>query len=222
MKRLIGLYPRGWRERYGEELAELVDAMAAEHPFRLRRLRLSADLIRGAWDAHRYGRRQLDPAVRRGVLDGLCISVVTATVLVLSNVVFPAGPAESDNDPEFLVPLLGGYLLLAGLLVLIGARARRRSDRPWAGALGGAAAGLVMALAVLVASLVIDNAFLSVVSQQHDKRVAFEASGFASTRLDLSLRTILGAVVVVPFSILIGGALGLIGGVLPGSRAAAR
>jgi len=112
--------------------------------------------------------------------------------------------------------------LLAGLLVLIGVRARRRSDRPWAGALGGAAAGLVMALAVLVASLVIDNAFLSVVSQQHDKRVAFEASGFASMRLYLNVRTILGAFVVIPFSILIGGALGLVGGVLPGSRVAAR
>jgi len=222
MKRLIGLYPRAWRERYGEELAELVGAMAAEHPSRLRRLRLSADLVRGAWDAHRHGRLQMDPAVRRGVVDGLCVSVVTTTVLVLSNVVFPAGPTESDDDSEYLLPLLGGYLLLAGLLVLIGVRARRRSDRPWAGALGGAAAGLVMALAVLVASLVIDNAFLSVVSQQHDKRVAFEASGFASMRLYLNVRTILGAFVVIPFSILIGGALGLVGGVLPGSRVAAR
>lgn len=45
MKRLIRLYPRAWRERYGEEFAALVE----EQPFTLRTL---CDLLGGAVDAH--------------------------------------------------------------------------------------------------------------------------------------------------------------------------
>lgn len=168
----------------------------------------------------------MTPAVRRGALDGLLVSVVAATVLVLSNVVFPAGPEESDNDPEYLVQLGAGYLLLFGVFVLIGLHARRRLDNGWAGAAGGAAAGLVLAFVVMVTSLVIDNAFLSTVSQQHDKRVAFEASGWSSMRAYLNVRTLLGALVVVPGATVVGGLLGALGGQIhrrrrPGVRAPA-
>jgi hypothetical protein len=47
MSRLIRLYPRAWRARYGDELAELV----AHRPLGLRG---SIDLVRGALDAHRH------------------------------------------------------------------------------------------------------------------------------------------------------------------------
>lgn len=210
---LITLYPRAWRERYGDELTELVAAMAGDHPSRYGRLRLAADLVRGAYDAHlQHSRSDMNPALRRGIIDGLAISAVLATVLVLSNVVFPAGPTESDNDPEYLVQIFGAYLVIAALLALIGARARRRWDSEKAGVLAGAAAGLVMALALLVTSLVIDNAWLSIVSQQHDKKVAFEASGWTSMRAYLNVRTLLGALVVVPFATFVGGFLGAVGG----------
>jgi hypothetical protein len=160
------------------------------------------------------------PAIRRGVLDGLLVSAVAVAVLVLSNVVFPAGPDESDDDPEYVVQILAGYLLIAAVLVVIGLRARRRAAGAAggvdarAGVLGGAAAGLVMALAVLVASLVIDNVFLATVSQQHDKRVAFEASGWTSMRTYLNIRTLLGALVVLPAATLAGGLLGGLGGLI--------
>ena len=45
MKRLIDLYPRRWRERYGSELDEFLSRRRPS-------LRAAADLLRGAIDAH--------------------------------------------------------------------------------------------------------------------------------------------------------------------------
>jgi hypothetical protein len=225
MNRLIRLYPRAWRQRYQDEFAGLVADISAAHPSRLGRLRLAVDVARGALDAWIHRRqtmnlpeRPMTPAVRRGALDGMLVSVAVATVLVLSNVVFPAGPNESDDDPEYLVQLTAGYLLLFLVFVLIGLRARRRSDSQWAGAAGGAAAGFVLAFALLATSLVIDNAFLSTVSQQHDKRIAFEASGWSSMRAYLNVRTLLGAFVVIPAATVVGGLLGAVGGLVRRGR----
>ena len=44
-----------------------------------------------------------DAALRRGVDDGLIISGVLAVVAVLTNVMFPAGPEESDSDSDYLI-----------------------------------------------------------------------------------------------------------------------
>jgi hypothetical protein len=221
---LIRLYPRPWRQRYQDEFAGLVADLSAAQPSRFGRLRLAIDVARGVLDAWIHRRQTMNlpehpmtPAVRRGVFDGLLVSVAAATVLVLSNVVFPRGPDESDNDPEYLVQIAAGYALLFLIFVLIGLHAQRRSDSQWSGAAGGAAAGLVLAFAVMVTSLVIDNAFLSTVSQQHDKRVAFEASGWSSMRAYLTVRTLLGALVVLPGATVVGGLLGALGG-LAGRR----
>jgi hypothetical protein len=218
VSRLIALYPRAWRDRYGEEFAAMVAALSADGPSRYGRLRLALDIIRGAFDAHLNRRSTMNPALRRGVLDGLLLAAVIATVLFLSNVVFPGGPNESDDDPEYLVQILAAYLLLAVAFVVIGVRARRRLDTDWAGALGGAAAGLVIAIGVLVATLVIDNAWLALVSQQHDKRVAFAGSGWTSMRAYLNVRTLFGAVFVLPVATIVGGVLGLVGGLIGGRR----
>jgi hypothetical protein len=220
---LIALYPRNWRARYQDEFDELVEALAAErrgHP-RLARWWLAVDMVRGAFDAHLRWRPEtkpstVDPALRRGLFDGLMIAVVIATGLVLTNVVFPPGPNESDDDPEYLVQLAAAYLLLAVLLVVIGVRARRRSANPWAGALGGGVAGLVMAVVVAVATTVIDNAFFDIVSQQHDKRVAFEASGWSSMRAFINFQLVRGIPVVFGAGTLIGGLLGSLGGAIAG------
>jgi uncharacterized membrane protein YozB (DUF420 family) len=159
-----------------------------------------------------------NPAVRRGVFDGLIVAALIAVTLFLSNVVFPAGPDESDDDPEYLIQIAIAYVLIAAVFVLIGLRARRRLDQNWAGAAGGAAAGFVIALGLLVAVLVIDNAFLSTVSQQHDKRVAFATSGFSSMRTFLTVRTLLAALTVVPGVTVVGGLLGMLGGAIARPR----
>jgi hypothetical protein len=44
MNRLIRLYPRAWRDRYGEEFAALVNEVSGGR----RRLRLTLDIGRGA------------------------------------------------------------------------------------------------------------------------------------------------------------------------------
>jgi len=216
VNRLVRLYPRWWRERHGEEFTDLVAALAAERG----RLRLAADIVRGALDAHLSGRPDMkDVAVRRGVWSGLAIVGVLEVVFLLSNVVFPRSPDASDDDPEYLAQILAAYVLLAVVFGAIGAYARRGDRTPWAGVKAGAAAGIVVALGLTVVSLVIDNAFLGIVSQQHDKRVAFAASGWASMRAYLTVRTILGAFVLTPAFGVVGAALGGLGGAIFRNRA---
>ncbi|MGH3621382.1 MAG: hypothetical protein ACRDQ5_06270 [Sciscionella sp.] len=207
------LYPRWWRERYGEEFAELVADLSGGH----RRLWLLLDIGRGALDAHLHGRQRMtrsvaDGALRRGTYDGAVIAGVLAVVVVLTNVVFPQGPTESDSDPEYRIPLLAGYVLLAVLLMAIGAHARRRSDTPLAGLKAGAAAGFVLAVLVTLTFLAVNNLFLDIVSQQHDKQVGFAASGWSSMRAYLTVTQLVGAAFLLPIATLIGAVLGFLGG----------
>jgi hypothetical protein len=218
LHRLVGLYPRAWRERYRDEFDELIASMSAGLG-RYGRARLALDVVRGAFDAHlqrRAGMRKLfsDPPVRRGVLDGLVVAAGIAVVLFLSNVVFPKSPDESDSDPEYLVQLAAGYLLLFALLVAIGVHARWRTGSPLAGIKGGVAAGVAIAVVLYLAVTVIDNGWLSLVSQQHDKRMAFARSGMSSMRLFLNLQNLEGVLVVVPGAAFAGGLLGGLGGLI--------
>jgi hypothetical protein len=212
--RLVKLYPRDWRERYGDEFAELVTALAGE---RDGRGRLAPDIGHGALDAHLYRRYRMrrflsDPALRRGCYDGLIIAAVMAVVVVLTNVVFPPGPTESDGDPEYRWQLLAGCALLAILFVLIGARGARRSGSATGGLRAGAVAGFVIALLVILDFLVVNNLFFSIVSRQHDKVVTFQASGWTSMRAYINVQLLRGAVFVIPAGTLVGGLLGYLGG----------
>jgi hypothetical protein len=214
LTRLVHLYPRGWRQRYGDEFTDLVASMAAERPSRLR---LAVDLGRGAVDAHLYGRygmrRHLsDAALRRGIYDGLIIAAVMAVTVVLTVVVFPQNPNESDSEPEYVIPLMVGYALLGVLLIAIGARGWLRSGTLGGAVRAGAAAGFVIALLAMLDYLIVNNLFFSIVSQQHDKRVAFAASGWTSMRAFINYSLLTGAVFAVPVATVIGGVLGLAGG----------
>lgn len=210
---LLRLYPRWWRERYGEEFTGLV----VDLPGGRGGVGLIIDVARGALDAHLHGRpaamgRFADPAARRGLYDGLIISGVLAVAALLSNVVFPTSPQDSDGDPEYLVGLAAGSMVLAVLLVVIGARARCRSETAMAGVKGGATAAVVIAALVTATFLVMNNLFFDIVSRQHDKQAAFAASGWSSLRAYLTVRQLEGAVVIIPVAALIGAALGFLGG----------
>jgi hypothetical protein len=214
MNRLVKLYPRGWRDRYGDEFAALVADISGPR----RRLALGWDIARGAIDAQlrgRYGMRRFlsDPAIRRGLLDGLVISGLIAVLVVLTNVVFPGGPNESDADPEYVVQYLITLALLACLFILIGARGRRRAgdDGIVAGVKAAATAGAAIAAMVTLTFLVVNNLFLDIVSRQHDKRVAFAASGWTSIRAYLTVTQLQGALFLIPVLAVIGGTLGLLG-----------
>jgi len=157
-----------------------------------------------------------DPPIRRGIIDGAMVAAVVAVVLYLSEVVYPKPSTESDSDPEYLRQLLLAYGLLLLFLLAVGVHARWRGRSLLAGIKGGVAAGVTITMIVFVATAFIDNAFLSIVSQQHDKRVAFERSGLGSMRLFLNLQGLVGLVVLLPGSALIGGAVSGIGGMLGG------
>jgi hypothetical protein len=174
-------------------------------------------------DAHiqgRFGMRRIltDPAVRRGLFDGLIVSALIAVDVVLPNVGFPPGPDESDSDPEYVWQILAVYALLALLLVAIGARARRRAGRLDAGPVAGGVAGAVIAVLATLTFLVVNNVFLDIVSRQHDKRVAFAASGWTSMRAYLTVEQLLGGAVLLVMLVVVGAVLGLLGAALARRR----
>jgi hypothetical protein len=224
---LLRLYPRRWRQRYGGEFVALLEDLAGTP----HRWRLAVDIIRGAIDARLEGLTAMnrilkDPAVRRGVYDGLIISAVMAVVVVLTNVVFPGGPDESDSDPEYRWQYAATLIVLVLLFVAIGFRGRRLGAGVVAGVKAGVAAGVVLALAVTVTFLAVNNIFFGVVSQQHDKQVEFAASGWTSMRAYISVLQVEGLMILIPVGIVAGVILGLLGAALagrwtPGMRARA-
>jgi hypothetical protein len=159
-----------------------------------------------------------DPAVRRGIWDGLIVSGLTAIVVVLTVVVFPSGPDESDGDPEYLWQLGAAVLVLAVLFVAIGYRGRRRATGVSGGPKAGAAAGAIFAVMVTLIFLTVNNIFFDIVRQQHDKRVAFAASGWSSMRAYVNVQQVEGLSVLIPMGIVAGVVLGLIGAAIAGAR----
>jgi len=133
----LRLYPRWWRQRYGDEFEDLIAALADDR----RSWWLAVDIARGALDAHVRGRLELkrhatDRALRRGILDGGLIALALAVLVVVTNVVLPPVPRQSDGDPRSLVLSLAVGASVALALTLIGARCRRGSDTMLAGVRG--------------------------------------------------------------------------------------
>jgi hypothetical protein len=216
VNRLVRLYPRDWRERYGAELDVLVADLAAERPGIRGQFTLALDLIQGALDAWRLPVRKFwsDAALRRGLYDGLIIAAVGAVLIVLTNVVFPQGPTESDDDPEYLWQILTAYALIGLAFVFIGMRGARRTGSAWGGFRAGAAAGFVIGLLVIAEFLVVDNLWFGTISRQHDKMVTFAASGWTSYRAWVTVQLLRGLPFVLVFGTFVAGALGYFGGVL--------
>jgi hypothetical protein len=77
MKRhlLLRLYPRAWRERYGEELSAQLDA---QRPLRIG---VVADLVRGALDAHLHPLRRDDSTIRSANMSDRQTIAARATVV---------------------------------------------------------------------------------------------------------------------------------------------
>jgi hypothetical protein len=209
---LLRLYPRGWRARYGAEFAEFLDQVRGEQS----RARVTWDILRGAVDAHlsgRYGMQRFwsDPALRRGVYDGLLIAAFAAVVIVVSNVVLPPDPSESDSDPEYVMQYLILLAVLGLMLVAVGVRGGRRTGSLAGGVRAGAVAGVLLALLVTLTFIVVNNLFLSVVSQQHDKRLNFAASGWSSMRAYLTVTQLESLVILLPVAAVAGAGAGLVG-----------
>jgi hypothetical protein len=147
MSRLLRLYPRAWRGRYGAELASILEARPATFMDRV-------DLIRGAVDAHLHpelvarngeARQARDPA-SGSVLSGLLIVLGSALWLVgvTTIAIQPLGFGDRESDA------LGPFVAIAGLLYA-GAILRL----VWSGGIRGRiGSGVIAAFAVTVLPMV--------------------------------------------------------------------
>jgi len=119
MKRdhLLRLYPRAWRERYGEELSAHLEA---ERPLRVG---VVADLVRGALDAHLHPLRRVDSTMRSSSVSDLRTIAARATVVwsPVAAVAIAAMMALNDfwfGPSWWLYSTFGGPPELAGGITL--------------------------------------------------------------------------------------------------------
>jgi hypothetical protein len=134
--RLLGLYPRAWRECYGAEMRALLEQHHVTLATRL-------DLLRGAWDARTEGRRYVMTPMRspawRGARLGLipCVFPIARYLLSLD--------LRADITLLNVLNFLNPLSLAAMVLVCLWAGKREAErDSGWGGRLvAGAAAGIV-------------------------------------------------------------------------------
>jgi hypothetical protein len=156
MRRLLRLYPRRWRERYGDEFAALLEELGPTPA-------LIGDIVRGAFVAHfdRFVERPADGGVRRWMLTGAGDAVVRKLIAVLAlsttltsffgpaMVVRPLGPEVMTAHALAVIPLfvsiaVGGLTLVAVLAPAPGPQSNRRFV---------CVAGLVLAAAGIVGAI---------------------------------------------------------------------
>ena len=142
--RLLRLYPRAWRDRYGDEFAEL---LAARPPS----LRDRLDIVRGALDARvhpQVGSPQPERTVAvrdrvlamGGVTAGLLFSVWAGVIIAIQ----PRWGAMGSVDETVLGVSYGAGMLgaLLGVAVLLGLAFRHIDDMRAKGAFGAAIAAV--------------------------------------------------------------------------------
>jgi hypothetical protein len=139
LRRLLILYPRAWRARYGDEMADL---LATRPPRRSDAL----DLMRGALDAH------LHPPTRSRIPGLTAVTAGAAWLVVAIGVlVEPVAPDWPGLLAWTLAPAAiaatASVLALAGMILRVGAGSSPVARAAMAGALVGAT-GLSAALTV--------------------------------------------------------------------------
>jgi hypothetical protein len=136
MKALLRMYPRAWRERYGDEFLALL-ASEPQTP------RLVLDVLAGALDARlnaRLGTRVAKPA-----------AVASRGLALIGGLSFRCGAAPRQTRAEMLVSSLVLAGLMVGLTALYVAMRHTYGSALWVEALGFAA--LPLSLAVWAAQI---------------------------------------------------------------------
>lgn len=205
MKKLLRLYPAWWRERYGGEMAALLDDLP-----RRAHAAMVVDLLRGAFDA-RYALAKessmsspTSRSIRRSILIAVAVWVVLSVDIVLTNVVFPS---RQDND---LLDVSLSYLAVFAVLATIGYLAVRRGTELAGAALSGAVAGAVIGLLTAGTFFAVDNVWLDIVSQQQVKIDGLAQSGGGSMR-DYINAGLVGVAVFLPIMLAAFGAVLAVG-----------
>ncbi|MEW5990168.1 MAG: hypothetical protein AB1736_02330 [Chloroflexota bacterium] len=128
MSRLVDLYPRAWRARYGDELEDL----AAARPLGLGG---TIDLVRGAFDAHRHP-ELVDPdvvviaaprPVSRQRYEDLRVArrlglgaIAGAVLIIIAPILALNGPIVFDGDGAYRDGMAAWPFLLGAMVLLSG------------------------------------------------------------------------------------------------------
>ena len=140
---LLALYPRWWRDRYGDEIALILDARPPDLAARI-------DLLRGAFDAH-LGGPDLDPAPRRAAA-----ALIAGGAWTIAGVASVGSPTPPDWPGYLVTPLPVALLGAAASLVAVLAVSRLAwsSNRPSLEvAVVGTVAGYLLWAAALVVAV---------------------------------------------------------------------
>ena len=147
MSRLLRLYPKAWRSRYGAELASILDA---QPPGLMDRL----DLVRGAFDAHLHPELVARDGAPRDVRDPASGSVLGGLLIGLGSALWLAGAftlaiqppvfGGRNADPFAITVILAGLCYAAGIARLV-----------WSGGIPGRiGSGVIAAFALMILPMV--------------------------------------------------------------------
>jgi len=200
------LYPPRWRQRYGDELDQLVRDLRGTRSRRA----LAVDLLRGALDAQVQERFAMEAADRRAIGRGAMVAGVVwlglSVEIFLSNVVFPS---PTDDD---LVSVVVSYLCVFAALFLTGVLAGRGGAGRRGQILAGVVAGMLIGSLTVVTFAVVDNVWLDVVARQPPKVDGFAASHASSRRAYINEGLVGAAVFLTVMFGVVGAVLALAGG----------
>jgi hypothetical protein len=183
---LLRLYPREHRRDYGPLMLqtfrdEVRDSLATSGSLGIAFwLAVLADVVHSVWRERRAlgegGRRVSWIGKHFGVVAGLLLGGLAVVGIFLTNVVLPSGQSDSAYAG---VELLGCAAILV-VFAVIGFVASGAPSEIVAGARAGAVAALLATAIGLATFFVVDNVFLTIVSQQVDKIQGFHDSSLRS------------------------------------------
>jgi hypothetical protein len=213
---LLHTYPRAHRQEYGPVMLQAFkdhyhDTRAIQGRIGIGFwLEVLADVTTSSlseqWAAFQGGLPMQRIWNHLGVSAGLLLGGLAIVGIVLSNVVFPS----TESDSEYTSVYLLGYVSIFLVFVVIGLLASRHTNRILSGTWAGAIAALLGGGIALGTFFVVDNLFLSIVSQQVDKLHGFHQSTFPTMRAYVNAGLLAAVLIGLPF---LGGA-GAAGGTL--------
>ena len=143
-----------------------------------------------------------------GALLGLLLSLA----ILITNVVVPllAGHPSPDNNVSESI----GWVIVIALMCWVGFFKVRRTSRIRDSVIAGAVISFIAFAMAMATFLVIDNLFLSIVTQQPEKIWLFQHSRFADMRSYLNHTNLRAFWTALPVITLFGAICGLLGGYL--------
>jgi len=185
---LLKLYPKGFQERFGEEMLQTF-----KDQYREEKVGLSFWINTLVDETGNIFKEQLN-SLNGGELPmhkysfGLIVSAIIVVAIILTNVVFPN--YGSDDYPA--VGLM--YLLYFIAFGITGYLSVKEKDNWLQGTKSGAIMGFTVMIIMIATYFIIDNLFLDIVSKQPEKIAYFQSSGFNTMRDSINFGLLKGLV----------------------------